>query len=84
MPASPRRASGESFDEWDSAFAARVYDLERELFLDRTESGDHPKGLRNYNREAQGEIVRHAFLLRRGATVVGAPPLAQYETLLPF
>jgi len=37
-----------------------------------------------YGIEQQGEIVRHAFLLRHGATVVGAPPLSQYETLLPF
>jgi len=37
-----------------------------------------------YGIEQQGEIVRHAFLLRHGATVIGAPPLSQYETLLPF
>jgi hypothetical protein len=40
--------------------------------------------LHRYGIEQQGEIVRHAFLLRAGATVAGAPPLAQYETLLPF
>jgi hypothetical protein len=37
-----------------------------------------------YGIEQQGEIVRHAFLLRRGQTVIGAPDLSQYETLLPF
>lgn len=37
-----------------------------------------------YGIEQQGEIVRHAFLLRHGGTVAGAPPLSQYETLLPF
>ena len=37
-----------------------------------------------YGIEQQGEIVRHAFLLKHGATVIGAPPLSQYETLLPF
>lgn len=37
-----------------------------------------------YGLEQQAEIVRHAFLLRKGATVAGAPPLKQYETLLPF
>lgn len=37
-----------------------------------------------YGIEQQGEIVRHAFLLRRGRAVAGAPPLAQYESLLPF
>jgi len=37
-----------------------------------------------YGLEQQGEIVRHAFLLRRGGRVPGAPNLSQYETLLPF
>lgn len=40
--------------------------------------------LKQYGIEQQAEIVRHAFLLRRGAIVRGAPPLAQYETILPF
>ncbi|MEA1083971.1 vgr related protein [Sphingomonas sp. CD22] len=40
--------------------------------------------LHRYGIEQQGEIVRHAFLLRHGARVPGAPSLAQYETLLPF
>ena len=37
-----------------------------------------------YGLEQQAEIVRHAFLLRRGRRVRGAPPLASYETLVPF
>lgn len=40
--------------------------------------------LLRYGIEQQAEIVRHAFLLRHGRTVVGAPPLAQYESVLPF
>jgi len=45
----------------------------------------HPgRPLVKYGLEQQGEIVRHAFLLRAGATIAGAPPLAQYESLLPF
>jgi len=40
--------------------------------------------LAQYGIEQQAEIVRHAFLLRRGAVVTGAPPLAVYETILPF
>lgn len=40
--------------------------------------------LERYGLEQQAEIVRHAFLLRNGAHVRGAPPLAQYETILPF
>jgi hypothetical protein len=45
----------------------------------------HPgRAFTRYGLEQQAEIVRHAFLLRRGATVAGAPPLAQYESVLPF
>lgn len=40
--------------------------------------------LRRYGLEQQAEIVRHAFLLRRGATVPGAPDARQYESILPF
>ena len=37
-----------------------------------------------YGIEQQAEIVRHAFLLRRGVTVAAAPALTQYDSLLPF
>ena len=40
--------------------------------------------LTGYGIEQQAEIVRHAFLMREGVPVVGAPSLQQYETLLPF
>lgn len=40
--------------------------------------------LERYGIEQQAEIVRHAFLLRRGAGVPGAPPAATYEMILPF
>jgi hypothetical protein len=40
--------------------------------------------LARYGIEQQAEIVRHAFLLRAGARVAGAPPVEQYEGLLPF
>lgn len=40
--------------------------------------------LKRYGLEQQAEIVRHAFLLRQGTHVRGAPPLQQYETILPF
>ena len=40
--------------------------------------------LHRYGLEQQAEIVRHAFLLREGGHVPGAPPLAQYATILPF
>ncbi len=37
-----------------------------------------------YGLEQQAEIVRHAFLIREGRVVPGAPPLAQYRSVLPF
>jgi hypothetical protein len=40
--------------------------------------------LERYGLEQQAEIVRHAFLLREGQVVRGAPPLAQYESLVRF
>ena len=40
--------------------------------------------LERYGLEQQAEIVRHAFLLRKRMKVAGAPPLEQFETILPF
>jgi hypothetical protein len=40
--------------------------------------------LAQYGIEQQAEIVRHAFLLGHGVEVAGAPPLAQYLSILPF
>lgn len=40
--------------------------------------------LARYGIEQQAEIVRHAFLLRQGVIVPGAPPLATLESILPF
>ncbi|WP_033921147.1 vgr related protein [Sphingomonas sp. 37zxx] len=40
--------------------------------------------LGRYGLEQQAEIVRHVFLLRRGAILPGAPPLEQYRGILPF
>jgi len=37
-----------------------------------------------YGLEQQAELVRHAFLLRHRILIEGAPPLAQFETILPF
>ena len=46
--------------------------------------GSTPGALKRYGIEQQAEIVRHAFLLRAGVAVAGAPDLATYETILPF
>ncbi len=40
--------------------------------------------LDRYGIEQQAEIVRHIFLLRHGYKVPGAPPLEQYDGILPF
>lgn len=40
--------------------------------------------LARYGIEQQAEIVKHTFLLRHGARIGGAPPLASYEAILPF
>jgi len=40
--------------------------------------------LEKYGIEQQAEIVRHAFLLREGYSVAGAPPLEQYKGIIPF
>lgn len=40
--------------------------------------------LERYGIEQQAEIVRHAFILRRGVAIPGAPPLATLESILPF
>lgn len=40
--------------------------------------------LKRYGVEQQAEIARHAFLLRRGARVAGAPEIDCYDSILPF
>ncbi|QDX25706.1 vgr related protein [Sphingomonas suaedae] len=40
--------------------------------------------LDRYGIEQQAEIVRHIFLLGRGAVIPGAPPIAHYRSILPF
>ena len=40
--------------------------------------------LERYGIEQQAEIVRHAFMLRKGVEVAGAPDLATYTAIMPF
>ena len=40
--------------------------------------------LKQYGVEQQAMIVQHAFMLREGRQVPGAPPLEQYRNVLPF
>ncbi|GAA0632632.1 MAG: vgr related protein [Sphingomonadales bacterium RIFCSPHIGHO2_01_FULL_65_20] len=37
-----------------------------------------------YGIEQQAELVRHAFMLRQGARVPGAPSIETYRQILPF
>jgi len=39
---------------------------------------------KKYGLEQQAELVRHAFLIRQGGSVPGAPPLDIYRQILPF
>ena len=40
--------------------------------------------LDRYGLEQQAEIVRHAFLIKRGEILAGAPSLETYKSILPF
>lgn len=42
------------------------------------------KPFTRYGIEQQAEIVRHAFLIKRGQRVEGKPGRKAYEALLPF
>jgi len=42
------------------------------------------KPFTRYGLEQQAEIVRHAFLMRRGVTIAEKPPLEMVEAVLPF
>lgn len=45
----------------------------------------HPgRPLKRYGLEQQAEIVRHAFLIRRGVRLAGAPDAKTYDSILPF
>lgn len=39
---------------------------------------------KRYGIEQQAEIVRHYFMIKSGVSIVGAPGLEVYESLLPF
>ena len=45
---------------------------------------DPGRPLTRYGIEQQAMLVQHAFMLRRGASLPEAPPLAALEAMLPF
>lgn len=70
---------------WQTQERGRFYlPLMRHPFCRYGYRFDPGRPLRRYGLEQQAEIVRHAFLLRRGRGPAGAPPLEQMEAILPF
>lgn len=70
---------------WQAQTRGRFYLPTRRHPFCRYSYALHPGWpLARYGLEQQAEIVRHAFLLRCGIAVAGAPPLAAYEAILPF
>jgi len=45
---------------------------------------DTKKSLEDYGIEQQGSIVEHYFYLINGYSIKGAPPIVDYETVIPF
>jgi hypothetical protein len=58
--------------------------LRRHPFCRYDYSFEAGKPFDRYGVEQQAEIVRHVFLMRRGYTVPGKPPLQELEAILPF
>jgi hypothetical protein len=70
---------------WQAQALGRWYlPLHRHPFCRYSYSITPGWALDRYGIEQQAEIVRHAFLLREGVDVVGAPPLEIYREILPF
>lgn len=70
---------------WQSACRGRYYlPLMRHPFCRYGYEIEPGKPFAAYGIEQQAEIVRHAFMLRRGIAVADKPPLPVYEALLPF
>jgi hypothetical protein len=70
---------------WQSQQAGRYYlPLMRHPFCRYRYVVEVGRPFGRYGIEQQAEIVRHVFLLRAGVGVIGAPPLSQLESILPF
>ena len=70
---------------WQAQTRGRWYLVLHRHPLCRYDYALHPgKRLENYGIEQQAEIIRHAFLLRRGARVAGVADKAAYEALVRF
>ncbi len=70
---------------WQSQARGRWYlPLMRHPFCRYRYQFDPGRPFGRYGLEQQGEIVRHAFMMRNGWTVPGWPSLAELELILPF
>ena len=62
----------------------RLNDLRAQMAANRQGIQRFGELAQRYGIEQQAEIVRHAFLLRNGGKVAGAPLVSVYEDILPF
>ena len=70
---------------WQTQTRGRFYlPLMRHPFCRYRYSFEPGKPFAHYGLEQQGELVRHAFLLGRGVSLPGAPPLDELRRVLPF
>lgn len=70
---------------WQAQQRGRFYlPLMRHPFCRYAYEYEPGRPFERYGLEQQGEIVRHAHLLRHGRTVSAAPPVDALEAILPF
>jgi hypothetical protein len=70
---------------WQAQIRGRFYlPLMRHPFCRYDYALKPGQSFERYGLEQQGEIMRHAFLLREGASVAGGPPLETYLGVIPF
>lgn len=70
---------------WQAQTRGRFYlPLMRHPFCRYRYRFEPGKPFERYGLEQQGELVRHAFLLGRGVSLAGAPPLDELRRILPF
>ena len=70
---------------WQAQTRGRFYlPLMRHPFCRYAYDWQPGRAFDRYGLEQQAEIVRHAFLLKRGFALPGKPLLSDYEMILPF
>jgi hypothetical protein len=70
---------------WQSQTRGRFYlPLMRHPFCRYTYEFEPDRPFGRYGLEQQAELVRHAFLRRRGLAAIKAPQLAELDRMLPF